>query len=224
MLETIATVLLVINILIILFAILSEPTNKKGYGAMRPDRPATLAYDVNDFCAYYSHLVLRPFEEGGARFIFNCQLDEDSEPIDMIMLAKSGVYVFEHVQATGWITGMENNEKWTERIQMGYGRKPQEEKFPNPVRIAEDNVHTVRKFLALDDVLVRSVIVFPDFCLLNNIKVFNPNTRIVTLNQLLPAMVTLNNKTGINITQRDINLIYDRLAEYEVYPDDETNE
>lgn len=219
MLEALAIILLAVNILLILFAKATSPG--AGVYSRRQAPPAALPYDINDFCAYHSHIVLQSFEQGGARFIFDCQLPGREDPIDMIMLAKSGVYVFLHVRANGWISGMENSEKWTERMQMGYGRKPQEDKFDNPVIIAEEQVHTVREFLKRDGLLVRSVVVFPDFCYLNNIKVFNPNVRIVTLDQLLPAMVTLNNRTGTNITQHEINELYDILIQYEIIPTDE---
>ncbi len=220
MLEKLVIILLIINLGLILLAKIINPSEDAAL-PRKTMPPAALPYDINDFCAYHSHIVLQPFEDGGARFLFNCKLPGSDEVIDMIMLAKSGVYVFEHVKANGWITGMENNEKWTQRVYMGYGRKPQEDKFPNPVKIAEDNVGTVRKFLESSSIIVRSVVVFPDFCYLNNIKVFNPNTRVVTLNQLLPAVITLNNKTGINITQHDINKIYNDLVQYEVIPTDE---
>lgn len=219
MLEALAIILLVVNILLILFAKASSPTGRRV--GVRQAAPASLQYDVNDFCAYHSHIMLQSFEQGGARFIFDCKLPNCDEPIDMIMLAKSGAYVFRHVNASGWISGMENNEVWTERVQMGYGRRPQEVKFDNPVRIAEDEVHKVREFINRDGLMVRSVVVFPDFCYLNNIKVFNPNTRVVTLDQLLPVLVTLNNKTGTNITQHEINNLYDILIQYEIIPTDE---
>ena len=221
MLEGILIALIIINILIFMLAKIIPPADAPRNMRGARNAPAALPYDVNDFCAYHSHIVLRPFEDGGARFLFDCLLPDSDEVIDMIMLAKSGVYVFEHVKAEGWISGMENNEKWTEKIQLGSGRKPHEEKFDNPVKIAESKVHCVRELLNNDSIMVRSVVVFPDFCLLNNIKVFNPNTRIVTLNQLLPTMITLNNKVGINITQHDINEIYDRFLPYEIIPTDE---
>ncbi|MBR2278746.1 MAG: NERD domain-containing protein [Eubacterium sp.] len=222
MLENIVIVLLVINIVLLLFAKITSPRDETGGLRARQAAPAALMYDANDFCAYHSHIVLQPFEQGGARFLFDCKLPDSNEPVDMIMLAKSGVYVFEHVKASGWITGMESNEKWTERVQMGYGRKPQENKFDNPVRIAEDNVHKVREFLNRDGLMVRSIVVFPDFCYLNNIKVFNPNTRVVALDQLLPALVAINNKIGTNITQHQINELYDELLPYELIPTDES--
>ncbi|MBQ9517583.1 MAG: NERD domain-containing protein [Eubacterium sp.] len=225
MLEGLAIVLLVINILLFLFAKLSSP-NGTGTAVFSNGRsaPASLPYDVNDFCAYHSHIVLQSFEQGGARFIFDCKLPECDEPIDMIMLAKSGAYVFKHVKVAGWISGMENSEKWTQRVQMGYGRRPQEDKFDNPVMLVEDEVHKVRRFIDRDGLLVRSVVVFPDFCALNNIKVFNPNTRVVTLDQLLPSLVTLNNKTGTNITQHEINELYDEMIQYEIIPTDEAEQ
>ncbi|MBR3150196.1 MAG: NERD domain-containing protein [Eubacterium sp.] len=221
MLERIAIVLLIVNICIFGFIKLlnkgAAPMNARG----RVNTPASVPYDVHDFCAYHSHIVLRPFEEGGARFIFDCDLPNCDEPIDMIMLAKSGVYVFEHVKAEGWISGIESNETWNERIQFGYGRAPHEEKFDNPVTIVEDKVQRLRAFLDNEGIIVRSVVVFPDFCVLNNIKVFNPNVRVVVLNQLLPTVVKMNNRMGTVLTQRDINELYDYLIQFEIVPEED---
>ena len=219
MLENIAIILLVVIILIMLLVKWVTPATPNYVGA--GPQPAALPYTLEDFCAYHSHLVLSPFEEGGARFLFDVKLPDADDTIDMIMLAKSGAYVFEHAKAQGWISGMEDNEKWTQHIQVGYGGKSTERKFPNPVITVNGKTKALRKFLDNDGIHVRSIVVFPDFCLMSNIKVFNPNVRVVTLNQLLPTVVALNGKTGTNITQRDLNLLFDELVEYEVIPQEE---
>ena len=219
MIEKTVVFIIIFCLIVMFLADIISPNSIRGRG--RQNMPAALPYDVHDFCAYHSHIVLTPFEKGGARFLFDCLLPGTEEPIEMIMLARSGIYVFEHVRASGWISGMESNEQWTEKIQMGYGRKPHEEKFKNPVTVVEEKAANVKEALKLENTLIRSLVVFPEFCLLNNIKVINPNVRVVTLNQLLPAVVTLNNKTGINLTQRDINAIYNELVKYELVPDDE---
>ena len=218
MLDKIAILLIVLLIILAQFVGRISPKAPRFAGA---PQPAALPYGKEDFCAYHSHLVLSPFEEGGARFLFNVLLPDADQTIDMIMLAKSGIYVFEHPKVCGWISGMEDSEEWTQRIRVGYGGKTQDESFANPVITVKEKTELLQAYLNTDGVLYRSLVVFPDFCFLNNIKVFDPHLRIVILQHLLPAVVALDGKTGTNLTQREINSLFDTLVEHQIVPEDE---
>ena len=221
MLEKLVIILIILNVLIIMFARYFSPYGSgKGNPAQR--QMPMPQYDVNEFNAYFGYMMLHQFEESGARFVINCVLPNYDEPIDMIMISKGGVYVFEYVKAQGWISGTEGNDRWRQRIPMGGGRKPLESMIDNPVKSLDTKAHMMRKLLKHDGMVVRTIAVFPDFCLLNNIKVFNPHTRIVLLNQLVPTVVNLNVRAGMQLTQRDINELYDYLIQFEVI--DEENE
>lgn len=218
MLDKIAILLIVLLIILAQFVGRISPEAPRFAGA---PQPAALPYDKDDFCAYHSHLVLSPFEEGGARFLFNVLLPDAEQSIDMIMLAKSGIYVFEHPKACGWITGMEDSEEWSQRVRVGYGGKTQDETFSNPVTTVREKTEQLKAFLETDGVLYRSLVVFPDFCFLSNIKVFDPYLRVVLLGQLLPAVVALDGKIGVNLTQREINELFDTLVEHQVIPNED---
>ena len=223
MLEKLVVILIILNVAIIMFAKFSLPFGDNRYNPARQKMPAP-QYDINEFNAYFGYMMLHQFEDGGARFIINCVLPDGGAPIEMIMLSKSGVYVFEYVKAQGWISGTEGNEKWIQRIPMGNGRKPQETLFENPVMSAEDKMLRLRKQLKREGMVTRTIEVFPDFCILHNIKVLNPHTRIVPLNQLVPTVVNLNMRTGNHFTQREVNELYDYLIQFEVTEDEADNE
>jgi len=211
MLEKIVIFLVVINIGIFV-------VNKLLSGAPNQNRRAypTMPLDVSDFGAQNSYFAIREFENGGARFLYDLKLDElDGDVIEMVMLAKSGIYIFEHVPVNGWIYGMENSENWTKKLQMGSGRKPQEEKFPNPVPIIEKKLEALKKLVDNESVVIRGLVVFPEVCMLKNIKVFSTNVKVVTLDGLLFTTINLNNRIGTNLTQHEINELYDTLSQYE---------
>ncbi len=222
MLEKLILIFFVFNLFIALVAKLINPSTDAYY--RQKEAAHTIPYDPVDFGAFCSYMALREFEEGGARFLFDCDVPGMEKPADMIMLSKSGIYVFEHSMANGIVNGSEQNELWTQKVQRGYGRMPQESKIPNPVWAAEGKVRALREYAKLENVPIRSMVVFSDYCLLNNIKVMNPNVRVVVLGQLFPAMMNLNGRRGNYLTQREISDLFEDLAQYELLPQEETED
>ena len=93
-----------------------------------------MRFELGNYGEYLTYKKLRKQEEQGARFLFNCYLpakkDETSE-VDVIMIADSGIYVFESKNYSGWIFGSEQSKSWTQTLPNG--KKARKERFYKPI-------------------------------------------------------------------------------------------
>ena len=76
------------------------------------------------------------FLEGDeARFLCNLYIPNgkgNTTELDVVLISKSGVYVFESKNYSGWIFGNENQQYWTQTLLSG--GKSRKERFYNPIR------------------------------------------------------------------------------------------
>ncbi len=90
--------------------------------------------DKGAYGEYLIYQKLRQFEKYGARFLFNCYLpknDGETSEIDILMIYRSGIYVFESKNFSGWIFGNESSKMWTQSLKNG--RSSRKERFYNPI-------------------------------------------------------------------------------------------
>ena len=98
--------------------------------------------------------------------------------IDIVAVDKSGIYVFECKNYSGWIFGRENSHKWYQTFKTG-----DKYEFYNP--IFQNNIHIA----ALKNVLPKynnlpyySIIVFSNECELKNIEISNNENIFIIYN------------------------------------------
>ena len=89
--------------------------------------------------------------------------------IDIIMIAPTGIYVFESKNYSGWIFGDEHNKYW---MQMFPNR--QKYQFYNPIWQNKRHISVLKEHLGLDDELFRSYVVFSERCTLKKMIVHSP--------------------------------------------------
>jgi len=156
------------------------------------------------------YLTYRALEgvKGRKRFLFNCYIPIKTgywSEIDLIMLHRSGVYVFECKNYSGWISGSEADEYWTQKFQNGHTGD-----FKSPIIQNKSHIRWLRRFLPkLSEKAVYSVIVFGERCELERITLTTGRHIVVKSDRLLNAIrPTLGRRM---LTRREIRRLYQRL-------------
>ncbi|MBQ9545365.1 MAG: NERD domain-containing protein [Clostridia bacterium] len=162
---------------------------------------------------YLIYNYLRSLEKNGARFLFNIYLPktcEETTEIDVLLIHKYGVFVFESKNYSGWIFGSETQKNWTQCLPMGKGRSSQKEHFLNPIFQNKLHISALKQVIG-ETVPVYSIIVFSERCTLKNISVSDPTVRVINRNQLYDAIRFLSLDNAAELSQADIDSVYNSL-------------
>ena len=157
---------------------------------------------------------LAEYEQDGAKLLFNCYIpkkDGKTTEIDVIMIHRSGIYIIESKNYSGWIFGSEYDETWTQSL-LGRGYEAQKEHFFNPVLQNKLHIKHLCSLLNDDEQKMYSIVVFSDRCELKSITVTSPRIKVLQRHEL---------KTGISeymsqnlLTEAEVTKIYDLLYPY----------
>ena len=173
-------------------------------------------YDLGHRGEYLIYKELRHLELEGAKFLFNLYIpthNNKTTEIDVIMISKQGILVFESKYYSGWIFGTENQKKWTQTLHIGYG-DTQKEHFYNPIMQNEYHIKCLNSVMDRD-VKYYSIVVFSNGCEFKSIK-RNENSETILihrheLNRVIEHL-RLNNNQVLSLS--DIDEIYDILYPY----------
>ncbi|MDX1699070.1 MAG: nuclease-related domain-containing protein [Melioribacteraceae bacterium] len=118
--------------------------------------------------------------EGHHRILTNLYIpkkDGSTTEIDVVMIAQSGIYVFESKNYSGWIFGSEKSQYWTQTFPNG-----QKQRFYNPISQNKGHIKALQSLLEIkNNDFFKSYIVFSERCTLKKIDVNSSN--IVVLNR-----------------------------------------
>ncbi|MBW7909910.1 MAG: NERD domain-containing protein [Alphaproteobacteria bacterium] len=164
---------------------------------------------------YLTYLQLKHFENIGGKFLFNLYIPKKkggTTEIDVLLITKKGLFVFESKNYGGWIFGDESNKNWTQTFPAGYGRS-HKERFYNPIMQNAAHITHLRPFIK--DTPVWSIIVFSDECTLKNITLRSLNVRVINRYEVGTTVTRISMQTQIDaLTEEDLNSIYNRLFPY----------
>lgn len=128
---------------------------------------------INDKGAYGEFLtysILRRLYPKSKIFInLYIPINGKTTEIDLLLIHKTGIYVFESKNYSGWIFGKEKDNNWT--VQLSKNKKY---KFFNPIKQNEFHIKALKQMLDLDEKYFSNIIVFSDRCELKKIKAVTP--------------------------------------------------
>ena len=203
---------ILITALFIIWYYLSSSAYKKTDYYNTTRKPfLTMRLDKGNYGEYLTYKYLRGYESDGARFLYNCYLPKENgetTEIDVLMIHKSGIYVFESKNYSGWIFGSEHQKNWTQTLPSG--RKSQKEHFLNPIMQNKLHIKYLEKLIG-ETVPFHSIIVFSERCTLKKIDVENPDIFVIKRDDVKKTVSSINNRIGILISQSRVDEIYAQL-------------
>ena len=153
--------------------------------------------DKGAYGEYQLFSLVDPLLTGTKYWLFNVYIPRgngDTTEIDAILFHDSGIYIFESKNYKGWIFGHEEHKTWTQCLRSS-GRHSKKFTFFNP--LMQNNIHIACfKALAgqdLDNILIRSVVLFGDQCQLKNLTLTSGHHYVLNqymLPNLLAHLVT----------------------------------
>lgn len=165
---------------------------------------------------YLTYKYLKQFETNGAKFLFNIYVPKENgetTEIDVLMICKKGLFVFESKNYSGWIFGSENQKNWCQTLPTGRGRS-HKEYFYNPIMQNGSHIKHLKAFLG-KQVPMRSIIVFSDRCTLKNVQIRSNDISVINrYNVASVVSVICNQAPNDSLTDNDITEIYNKLYPY----------
>lgn len=207
-----------IQLLIIFIIILFYHKKIKDYNACSYYKITKTPYfsmrrDLGKYGEYLTYNYLKKYEKEGAKFLFNIYIPKesgDTTEIDVLMICKKGIFVFESKNFSGWIFGNEKQKYWYQTLPAGKGRS-HKERFFNPVMQNRSHIKHLTAFIG-DQFNTHSIIVFSERCTLKKIEISSTDINVIKRNQIAYCVSNIYNKTEIeNLTEDEINLIYNKL-------------
>jgi|GEM_PF-1273271 len=169
------------------------------------------------------YLTLQILERlmGNNKILMNVYIpkaDGSTTEIDLLMINKTGIYVFESKNYSGWIFGNEKNRNWTTSLRGG--TKIQ---FLSPVVQNNGHIRALRNVLGETRNIYYSYIVFSERCELKRVSVTVPDIFVLKRNMLFSALQKdMSNRPEI-LTDTQIAAFYEALQKYSL-ADTETKE
>lgn len=204
-------VFLFIAAILIYYLIASSRYKKTDYYRATKKSFLYVRFNTGCFGEYLTYKYLRRYEEDGAKFLYNCYLPKDkgqTTEVDVMMIHRSGVYVFESKNYSGWIFGSENAKTWTQTLPSG--RKAHKEHFLNPIMQNKLHIRWLENQIG-ESYSIHSVIVFSERCTLKKIDVISPNIFVIKRDKVLRTVREIAGKTGISISQEQVEALYTKL-------------
>ncbi len=164
-----------------------------------------------------TYLELRAFEKLGARFLFNVYIpkrDADANSggtseIDLLMISKRGLFVFESKNYSGWIFGDADAQSWCQILPRGRS-KSSKEKFYNPIKQNASHIRHLRAFLD-GDTPTHSIVVFSNRCELKRVSLEGSDATVVKREHVMSALTDIYSRESDKLSDADITRIYEKL-------------
>lgn len=169
-------------------------------------------HNTGRYGEYLTYKKLKAFEQQGAKFLFNIYVpkkDEETTEIDVLMVSRKGLFVFESKNYSGWIFGSDNQRYWYQTLPTGR-RKSHKEKFYNP--IFQNNTHIkYLKSLIGENYPFYSIITFSERCTLKDINLHKSDVIVINRYQVFNTVASVYNNTEDLLTDMQVEEIYNTL-------------
>ncbi len=167
-------ILLPIALLLLIYFLENREYKKTSYYQITKHPLVAVRFNIGRYGEYLTYKHLKKYEEQGAKLLFNVYIPKENgetSEIDVMMIHKKGIFVFESKNYSGWIFGNETQKTWTQVLPAGKGRS-HKESFYNPILQNQSHIRHLKAFLG-ESIETKSIIVFSERCTLKNIQVKN---------------------------------------------------
>lgn len=173
-------------------------------------------FNLGRYGEYLTYKNLRHYEQGGARFLYNLYIPKGTErttEIDVLMISRKGLFVFESKNYSGWIFGSENQRNWYQTLPKGRGQS-HKEAFYNPIMQNRTHIKHLQALLG-EEIPMHSIITFSDRCTLKNVVVTSPDVFAINRRYVGSAVASICSHMGKNaLDDQQIAAIYNRLYSF----------
>lgn len=174
-------------------------------------------FDKGAMGEYRTYRDLSYLEHEGARFLYNCYLPREkgkTTEIDLIMIHRSGIYVFESKNFSGWIFGNEDNKTWTQSLRGRRGRAHKEH-FYNPIWQNDGHIKWMINRLGNEyNTCFHSLIVFSNRCELKDVSYYSNGVYVINRYEVAGLVNDIDSHMGSCLSNTDIEKIYGILSQY----------
>lgn len=160
---------------------------------------------------FLTYLKLRSYEKDGARFLFNCYLPKDNgetSEVDVLMIHRSGIYVYECKHYSGWIFGSDQAQYWRETF--FNGKKVSKFPFYNPIKQNATHIKWLKEKIG-GGYPIYSVIVFSGSCTLKKLDLGETDAFVVKINRLLRIVREIKRHMGDVLPQEQVDELFKEL-------------
>ena len=181
----------------------------------------SVRYNIGRYGEYLTYKHLKNLEADGAKFLFNIYIpkeNNETSEIDVLMICKKGIFVFESKNYSGWIFGSENQKNWYQTLPKGRGRSHKEQ-FYNPVMQNRSHIKHLKAFIG-QEIPTKSIIVFSERCTLKNVQIKSDDLKVINRYDVASVVRNICNRISEDfLNVNDIAEIYNKL-----YPLTQLNE
>lgn len=206
-------IFLPIALLLLIFFLENREYKKTSYYKITKYPLLAVRLNIGRNGEYLTYKCLRNYEEQGAKFLFNVYVPKangETSEIDVMMIHKKGIFVFESKNYSGWIFGNETQKMWTQVLPAGKGHS-HKESFYNPILQNQSHIKHLKTFLG-ETIEMKSIIVFSERCTFKNVQVKNDDFYVIKRNNITHVVNTICNSIQADVlNDNDICKIYDRL-------------
>ncbi|WP_368646259.1 nuclease-related domain-containing protein [Alkalibacterium putridalgicola] len=129
--------------------------------------------------------------------------DGTTSEIDLLFIAKTGIYVFESKNYGGWIYGSEKRRYWTQTF-------PNKTKhsFYNPIMQNKGHIRALKAYMGIEDVYFHSIIIFGENATLKSEELWQASVPILKRHQLRKKLTRDYATLPVLLTEKDMDNIY----------------
>ena len=176
-----------------------------------------MLFDKGRYGEYLTYKNLRKYEDDGAKFLFNVYIPKEkgeTTEIDVLMIHKKGILVFESKNYSGWIFGSENQRNWYQTLPAGRG-KSHKESFYNPIMQNRSHIKHLQALLGEQQIPMFSIIVFSERCTLKRIEISSEDIHVIKRNKVAATVAGIFKRMETDrFTDKDVANFYHTLYPY----------
>ena len=198
-----------------LFVFFNRRTNNQQNGAKCDWKEYEESIDGEDLELFVKQ-KLSKLERADGKVIHDCYLrwpNGTTTQIDDILIFRSGIYVIECKDYSGWIFGNSAYEYWTQTLPYGYRGDSTKNSFYNPVKQNQNHIKCIRqKLLNVKSIPIHNIIVFGDNCTFKDLEI-TPSEHVIKVGKLYETIYRIEQEIGNRLSVEDINNIFVRLTQ-----------